>query len=155
MSTVTDASAHEDGGFTLEMRRTFKAGRDRVFAAFTKPETLAQWWGPPGCTAPRVDLDLASGGAFAIDMHHSNGNINYLSGVYDEISPPEKLAFTWAWGQGEDKGPATHVTLEFIEVSEGTEIILTHRGFGDEENRDLHGQGWDGCFACLVEFIDL
>jgi len=76
------------------MRRTFQATRPRVFEAFTNPETLSQWWGPEGCTAPRIAMDLRPGGAFEIDMHQASGNIAYLSGVYDEISPHDRLAFT-------------------------------------------------------------
>ena len=153
MNAVTNAAVTEDGGFVLEMSRTFGAPRDRVFEAFTKPEALAQWWGPKGCTAPRVELDVQPGGAFAIDMHHASGQVHYLSGVYEEISPHDRPVFTWAWGQGDDKGPPTHVTLEFLDVATGTEIILTHRGFPTDEARAQHGGGWTGCFDCLVDYL--
>ena len=106
---MANATVTEGGGFVLEMRRTFQAERSRVFDAFTKPEALAAWWGPEGVTAPRVELDLRPGGAFAVDMHHEKGAVHYLSGVYEEITPPERLVYSWAWGQGEDKGPSTHV----------------------------------------------
>ncbi len=154
MNNVSNAEALADGGFILEMRRTFQAARPRVFEAFTNPEALSRWWGPEGCTAPRIDMDLRPGGAFEIDMHQASGNIAYLSGVYDEFSPHDRLAFTWAWGQGAEKGPATHVTLEFHDVAEGTEIILTHKGFATEEGRDQHGDGWSSSFGCLVEQLN-
>jgi len=34
----------------LTIKRTFNAPRDRVFAAFTSPELLRDWFGPPGST---------------------------------------------------------------------------------------------------------
>jgi uncharacterized protein YndB with AHSA1/START domain len=136
------------------MRRTFHAARPRVFEAFTNPQALSQWWGPAGVTAPRVEVDLWPGGAFEIDMHHDSGNVHYLSGVYEEISPHDRLVFSWAWGRDEDKGPATHVTLEFHDVAAGTEIVLTHRGFATEEAQSQHSSGWGGCFDCLVSHLE-
>ena len=153
MNSVTNAAGTDDGGFVLEMRRTFQAERERVFEAFTRPDALSQWWGPAGVSAPRVELDLRHGGSFEIDMHHDSGNVHYLSGVYEEITPHDRLVFSWAWGQGEDKGPATHVTLEFHDVAEGTEIVLTHRGFATEEGQHQHGSGWGGCFECLDIYL--
>ena len=32
----------------LTLSRTFDAPRELVFAAWTEPERLAQWWGSPG-----------------------------------------------------------------------------------------------------------
>ena len=32
----------------LKIRRVIAAGSERVFAAWTKPELLRQWWGPTG-----------------------------------------------------------------------------------------------------------
>jgi uncharacterized protein YndB with AHSA1/START domain len=153
MNKVANAAVTEDGGFVLEMRRTFQAERTRVFDAFIKPEALAAWWGPAGVTAPRVELDLTPGGAFEIDMHHDKGAIHYLSGVYEEITPPERLVFSWAWGQGEDRGPSTHVILDFHEVAGGTEIVLTHSGFANEDARGQHGEGWGGCFDGLAAYL--
>jgi uncharacterized protein YndB with AHSA1/START domain len=44
--------------------------------------------------------------------------------------------------------------MEFHDVAEGTEIVLTHKGFATEESRDQHGDGWSGSFGCLVEILN-
>ena len=42
----------------LNITRTFAAPREKVYAAWTEPEHLKQWWGPEGVTAPVVEIDL-------------------------------------------------------------------------------------------------
>jgi len=43
---------------TLRLTRTFRAPRDTVFQAWTDPEELTRWWGPPGYATPVVELEL-------------------------------------------------------------------------------------------------
>ena len=42
--------------------REYDAPRDLVFAAFTDPSHLAQWWGPNGCNTTSLLLDMRPGG---------------------------------------------------------------------------------------------
>ena len=49
---------------TLRITRTFAAPRDRVFPAWTNPEKLKQWWGPPGYATPTGEVDLRVGGRY-------------------------------------------------------------------------------------------
>ena len=74
--------------------------------------------------------------------------------VYQEVSPPEKLVFTWAFekmaGDDPDFVPAeTLVTVEFIDKNGATEVVLTHERFPDEHMRDEHQAGWGGCLDGL------
>ena len=34
----------------IRVERVFDAPRDRVFAAYTDPELIPEWWGPHGTT---------------------------------------------------------------------------------------------------------
>lgn len=74
-------------------------------------------------------------------------------GVYREIDKPERLSFTWAWETGDMPDAETLVTLDFTEVSEGTELTLTQEGFPTEEFRDRHEQGWTSSFVCLDSVV--
>lgn len=90
---------------TLHLTRTFAAPRAAVFRAWTDPERLKQWWGPPGYATPAVELDLRVGGRYRIGMRKlPDGDVFYLSGVYQEVRPPERLVYTWRW---ESERPAT------------------------------------------------
>jgi uncharacterized protein YndB with AHSA1/START domain len=81
-------------GRVLTMIRVFDAPRKMVFAAWTDPKQVAQWWGPTGFTTPVCELDVRPGGAIRIDMRAPDGTIYPMTGVYKEIVPPEKIAFT-------------------------------------------------------------
>ena len=85
-------------------------------------------------------------------MHHKGGNINKLSGSYQQIKPPEKLAFTWRWDT-DPPGHETLVSIEFRDLGNATEIVLTHGQFPDAETRDKHNHGWNGCFTQLEQYL--
>jgi uncharacterized protein YndB with AHSA1/START domain len=78
----------------MVMTRVFDAPRKVVFAAWTDPKQVAQWWGPTGFTNPVCELDVRPGGAILIHMRAPDGTIYPMSGVYNEIVPPERLVFT-------------------------------------------------------------
>ncbi len=143
----------EDESYVLELRRIIKAPRQRVFDAFVNPEVFRKWWGPEGVQVENLALDVRVGGEYSLEMHHSSGNIHYLSGVYSVIEAPERLAYSWHWGVGEEKGAATLVELAFLDVDGGTEVVLTHSGFDSEEARNNHNSGWGGSFNCLETVI--
>jgi uncharacterized protein YndB with AHSA1/START domain len=81
-------------GRVLEITRVFDAPRKVVFAAWTDPKQVAEWWGPKGFTNPVCELDVRPGGAILIHMRAPDGVVYPMSGVYKEIVPPEKIVFT-------------------------------------------------------------
>ena len=88
---------------TLKVRRTFQAPRERVFRAWTDPIELGRWFAPSEEYSTLVpELDLHVGGKYVVEMHHKGGNVHRVSGTYQEIKPPEKIAFTWRWDHDPD-----------------------------------------------------
>ena len=47
---------------TIRIEREFDAPRDLVFATFTDPDLVPEWWGPRGTTAEVVEMDVRTGG---------------------------------------------------------------------------------------------
>jgi uncharacterized protein YndB with AHSA1/START domain len=146
---------------SLQVRRTFNAPRERVFAAWTQKEQLERWMcrPRPEITVKYREFDLRLGGRHVIEVRLPDGSLYLNSGEYRLIKPPEKLIFTWAWEKfdssqkriGEMKG--TLVTVEFHEHGDTTEVVLTHEGFPDTAARDSHNNGWNGCFERLAEYL--
>lgn len=138
---------------TLKVRRIFQAPRDRVFRAWTDAKELAAWFAPSAEYCTRVpELDLKVGGKYKVEMHHKGGNISTVGGTYREIKPPEKLVFTWRW----ENDPTKHeslVTVEFMDFGSSTEILLTHTELPNAEQREKHGEGWNGCLMMLEEYV--
>lgn len=136
---------------TLRIQRIFKAPREKVFKAWTDPQELKNWWGPAGYTTPGAEIDLRVGGAYRIAMRSPEGVVYDLYGVYQVVEPPRMLVYTWNWrGTRRDDIGETLVTVEFHELKQGTEIILTHERFPDQRACDEHDWGWNATLDRLA-----
>lgn len=81
---------------TIVLTRDFDAPRHLVFEAFTRPEHLVHWWGPRGTTLSVCEVDLRPGGAWRFVVRKPSGNEHPFRGEYREITPPERLVYTFA-----------------------------------------------------------
>jgi len=137
----------------LRLEREFPAPPARVYAAWTDPRLLAQWWGPEGMSCPVCEVDLRVGGGYRTCMKGEKGDEHWVSGVYREIVPGRRLVFTWAW---EDKGRRGHemlVEVDFAPVGRNTRVVLTQSNFESQESCDNHKKGWTSSFVCLDRFV--
>lgn len=83
----------------IAITRVFDAPRRLVFEAYTNPEHLPHWMlGPSGWTMPVCEIDLRPGGAYRFVWRRSDSTEMEISGVYQEIAPPERLVTTESWG---------------------------------------------------------
>ncbi len=137
---------------TLQLRRTIRAPRAKVFRAWTDPQALKQWFGPPGYPAQAAEVDLRIGGKYRITMRKDpDGDLKSHYGTFQEIRPSERLVFTWNYDH-RDIGN-TLVTIDFRDLGDQTEIVLTHERFPSPEVRDQHSIGWNGCLDRLEQFV--
>jgi uncharacterized protein YndB with AHSA1/START domain len=88
---VTKLAAEHVDDFVIS--RDFDAPRDLVFAAWTEPERLAQWWGPKGFTINVTKVDLRAGGMFLYGMVAPDGSEMWGKFIYREFTPPERMVF--------------------------------------------------------------
>jgi uncharacterized protein YndB with AHSA1/START domain len=77
----------------LVITRVFDASRERVFKAWTDTAHVAQWWGPKGFTNPVCEMDVRVGGVIRIHMRAPDGVVYPMTGVFQEISEPDRLVF--------------------------------------------------------------
>jgi uncharacterized protein YndB with AHSA1/START domain len=84
-------------GLWLSMARVIPAPRPAVWRAMTRPDELAQWWGPRGFTAPRVDFEPRVGASFRIAMQPPQGELFHLLGDFREVDPSARLCYTFVW----------------------------------------------------------
>src|SRR4029079_6735273 len=84
---------------TLRIERTYDAPADAVFDAWTSEEVLRRWWhAEVGWETSSAEVDLRVGGAVRVVMRDPAKDAEYGGGgVYTEIDPPHRLAFTWIW----------------------------------------------------------
>jgi uncharacterized protein YndB with AHSA1/START domain len=125
----------------VQVRRVLDASPERVFQAWTTPEDLTRWHAPAPLTCVLAEVDLRVGGRYRIHMREPNGNEHRVTGTYRVIDPPRRLTYSWRYDHEPDASE-TFVTIECIPHGTGTELVLTHEGFLNEERRASHEHGW-------------
>jgi uncharacterized protein YndB with AHSA1/START domain len=135
----------------LTLQRVIRAPREEVFAAWTDPKILKEWWGPGPVSCPEAHIDLREGGDYRLANLETNGLITWISGKFERVRRPEELVYTW--NVSIVPGEPTLVRVLFLPHPEGTEIVLKHERFAVESVRDMHVQGWNGCVDKLETLL--
>jgi uncharacterized protein YndB with AHSA1/START domain len=145
----------------LQIRRTFAAPRDKVFRAWTERKALEQWMcrDNPANSTRYTAFDVRPGGSNRMEIRTADGSVYHQLVTFREVTPPEKLVFTWAWerynpsGVKDEVQKETVVTVELFALGNSTDVILTQEFFPNAEIRDRHLKGWNGCFDVLENVL--
>lgn len=127
-----------------------KAERIKVFAAWTTPELVRQWWGPPPFTCPVAEIDLRVGGSYRLANLGPDGQIIWISGTFTRVEVPDALSYTWTLDTHSSGPSLLHVN--FFDHPDGTEVRIHHERFADVTVRDEHALGWQGCLGKFALF---
>jgi uncharacterized protein YndB with AHSA1/START domain len=81
--------------------RDFRAPRDIVFDAWTKPALIKRWLlGPPGWTMPVCEMDLRVGGTFRWRWRSETGAEFGFTGEFREVNRPSRIVHTQVYDPG-------------------------------------------------------
>jgi uncharacterized protein YndB with AHSA1/START domain len=130
------------------IQRSFDAPQRWVFDAWTRPDLMKAWFnmGTHWAT-PTAIVDLKPGGSYHLDMRAPGGRVIEYRGVYTEVSPEQRLCFTWpAYGMTRF---ATEVSIDFAPDGRGTLMTLLHTGLRDAKMHREHLEGWRACLDKL------
>jgi uncharacterized protein YndB with AHSA1/START domain len=112
-TTVTKPSDRE-----IRVERMFDAPREHVFAVWTNPQLIPEWWGDGTVVE---EMDVRTGGTYRFKTAYG-----VVEGEYREVDPPERVVQTFM----------NHLqTLEFEDLGEQTKLTQTMR-FETTEERD-------------------
>ncbi|MGA7938259.1 MAG: SRPBCC domain-containing protein [Kovacikia sp.] len=138
----------------LTITRVFDAPRSLVFKVWTQPEHFSQWLGPKDFTAIACHMNVQVGGMYRACIRSPEGNDHWMQGVYREVIEPERLVFTFAW-EDENNRPKheTLVTVTFEEQDNKTLMTFQQAIFESIESRDSHNTGWSECFDRLTAYL--
>ncbi|MBL8670027.1 MAG: SRPBCC domain-containing protein, partial [Alphaproteobacteria bacterium] len=89
-----------DPKLDLVLERVIDVPRERVWAAWTQPALLMQWFTPAPWRTVDCTLDLWPGGIFRTVMRSPEGQDFPHVGCFLEIVENEKLAWTSVLGPG-------------------------------------------------------
>ena len=118
---------------SLTLARRLKAPASKVFEAWTDPTKIVQWFGPGHTIGDSVKADMDVGSK------------------YLEVTPYQRLVFSWAWHSTPER--VSQVTVVLREEGDVTLLTLTHDKFFDEAARDGHKRGWTGTLDKLEKFF--
>lgn len=116
----------------IVMTREFDAPRDLVFKALTTPDLLKRWFGADGWELVECEIDLRVGGAWRFVSVGPGGLRMGQSGVYTEILPGSRLAYTERYDDQWFPGTAL-VEADLL----GSTTMISTLTFPDKDTRDL------------------
>lgn len=130
----------------VTINRTYDAPRELLWAAWTDPEQVAQWWGPREFAVPResVTIDARVGGVFELVMVEKGGEGREFPVKQEitELVEPERLVMRMA---AQPEAGLTHETVcevDFIEQDGKTEVRVKTGPFS-AEMAPMADQGWN------------
>jgi uncharacterized protein YndB with AHSA1/START domain len=125
---------------SLTMSRRLKAPPAAVFEALTNPQVLARWFGSGAPETKVIEIEPRVGGAYHFGFTGMGGERNDVLGVFKEVSPVERLVFSWHWKSTPER--ESQVTVQIAPDGAGSNLTLLHEHFYDEDARNAHQMGW-------------
>jgi len=120
----------------LVITRTFDAPRSLVWAAFTDPKHVPNWFiGPEGFTMPVCEIDLRPGGSWRYVWRNQHGKEFSATGAYREVDPPKRIVYATI-NNGEEQTSTTTFTEE-----NGRTTVINLMLFASTASRD-RGLPW-------------
>jgi len=129
---------------TLIVKRVINADPETLWEALTDQQLMQKWFFAEEEMSATVENNPEAGGSFKIDMHGQENTYSH-EGIYKELTPCEKIVFTWTSQFVRD----TVVTIKLKEVDGGTEVKLVHEFMPNEEAKKSHTEGWTQILANL------
>lgn len=129
----------------IRVARVIGAPRDAVYQAWTDPARKPTWWGKSARGELTVcEMDVRVGGRYRYEMRlPETDSPGVAAGEHTEVSPPQRLVFTWpANTDGSGEGE-TSVTVEFVDLRDGTTRgVVTHEGVVDQRVATIYRATW-------------
>ena len=135
-ATVTTPTDRE-----IHIVREFDAPRDLVFAVYTDPKLIHEWWGPNGTTTTVDYMDPRTGGDWRFGIRNADGSETAFRGTYREVTPPERIVQTFEWD-----GMPGYVSVEtavFEDLGDRTRVTNTTLFHTTEERDGMLASGME------------
>ncbi|MCB0668945.1 MAG: SRPBCC domain-containing protein [Saprospiraceae bacterium] len=124
---------------SVQVKRTFEAPQSDVWAAWTEPEILDQWWAPKPFKSRTKFMDFREGGRRLYAMVGPNGETHWALADYTSISP--KTNFKLLSGFCDETGninqamPQSTWNVDFHEADGVTtvQVLIKHDSLTDLE----------------------
>lgn len=148
-----------DPKLDLRLERSIDVPPRLVWAAWTEPGHLKEWFAPRPWTVAECTVDLRPGGRFRTVMRSPEGEEFPGDGCFLEVVPQRRLVFTDALLPGYRPSPSPFFTtiLSLEPKGDGTRYVATAM-HAEPDARARHeemgfAEGWGQCLDQLVEMV--
>ena len=142
----------DTGSPKLQLQRHYPVAIEKVWRAWTDPAALTRWFGPGEPDSVLIaEIDLRVGGRYHLGFTTPDGARHDVSGVYEVVEPPRRLAFSWAWKSTPER--VSRVAIELTPMAGGTSLSFLQERFFDQAARNNHERGWLPAFDKLAQFL--
>ena len=149
-----------DSELDLIITRDMSVTREQLWAAWSNPAHLAQWWCPKPWTTEVKAFDFRPGGAFHTFMSGPDGGTSDNPGVFLEIVPLTRIVGTSQLLADTRPAPPSWMpmtTCWTFEAIPGGTRVTGHAMHATREARDQHEQmgfqvGWGMMLDQLAAF---
>lgn len=132
----------------------------KLYAGWTQPELVVQWFTPKPWSTVSSDMDLRPGGRSNTVMRSPEGQDFPNKGVILEVVPNEKIVFTDAYFENWEPNPNPFFTgiVTFETLPNGKTRYTARARHWTKENCEKHAamgfvDGWGAAFDQLVELM--
>jgi uncharacterized protein YndB with AHSA1/START domain len=136
MKTEQPSQTHGTADREIVITRTFTAPRELVWEAMTKPQHVANWWGPRGFSTTIECMDFRVGGIWKLVMHGPDGANYPNEHVFQEIVKPERIVLAHSGRREGGPGVTSVKTWTFEAVDEGKTKVTIRMVFPSASERD-------------------
>ena len=139
---------------TIRLHRVLRAPPERVYRAFLDADAMVKWLPPNGFTAKIHHMEAKVGGTFRMSFTNFNsGHSHSFDGEYLELSPHERIRYTDKFDDLALPGVMT-VTVEFKQVSCGTELSVAQEGVPEVIPAEACYLGWQESLVLLGKLVE-
>jgi uncharacterized protein YndB with AHSA1/START domain len=133
---------------SFDLSTEIDAAPEAVFRALVEADELVRWF-PSGAQS-----DPRPGGAFSYAFDFGDPERDHVSeGTYREVVPGERVSYGWKAPLG-----ATEVEFRLRPANGGTELRLTHSGWGEgddwAQSMENHREGWTFFLGNLEAYLE-
>jgi uncharacterized protein YndB with AHSA1/START domain len=137
---------------TIQVSKSFDISKEKLYKAWTEPEELKQWWKPMDKQLTKVENEITEGGTV---RYQFEDNLQ-VRGEYKEVTPGEKLVYSWIWEVPEEslhKGEYL-LTVSFKDDGDGgSSLDISQQNIMEEHAVKPHQTGWDGALEDLKNYL--
>lgn len=135
------------------VQRIFECDQVTLFEWLTKPNLIAQWFGPEDFTVGKISCNLVEGGSYSIELNKGSSLSFTVFGRYLEIVSPTFLKFSYDY-IGLEGRPSSVISFRLDDAGPGrTDLSMVQEFESKTPDFETRTKAWNFMFARLWNLL--